>query len=120
MHKDFGRLPVSQRNLYDGSAIALILTYGAFRLRFNFPTAGFIDLLIVVLTALMFGFWEATACSIVAVAALDYFFAPPIYSFHVADPENWVALITFEVIVLIVSSLSNQLRNETRESLQHR
>ena len=97
-----------------------LVSYCAFRLHFNLPTAGFIDLLIVVLTALKFGFWEATGCSFVAVACLDYFFAPPIYSFHVADPENWVALVTFEVIALIVSRLSNQLRKEMQESLLHR
>jgi len=103
-----------------GSAVALLANYSAFRLHFNLPTAGFIDLLIVVLTALKFGFWEATGCSFAAVACLDYLFAPPIYSFHAADPENWVALVTFEIIALIVSRLSNQLQTETRESLLHR
>lgn len=103
-----------------GSIIALIASYCAFRFHFNFPTAGFIDLLIVVLTALRFGFWEATGCSFAALACLDYFFAPPIHSFHVDDPKNWVALVTFEVIALIVSRLSNQLRNESRNSILHR
>jgi len=103
-----------------GSSIALLASYGAFRLHFNLPTAGFIELLIVVSTALRFSFREATGCSFVAVACLDYFFAPPINSFHVADPENWVALIAFEIIALIVSRLSHQLRAGTRESLLHR
>jgi len=103
-----------------GSIVALFASYCAFRLHFNLPAAGFIDLLIVVLTTLKFGFWEATGCSFVAVACLDYFFAPPIRSFHVADTENWVALATFEIIALIVSRLSNQLQNETQESLLHR
>ncbi len=103
-----------------GSAVALLLSDTAFRFHFNFPTAGFLELLIVVLTALKFGFWEATGCSFIAVACLDYFFAPPIYSFHVADPKNWVALVTFEIIALIVSRLSNQLKNEIQESQLHR
>jgi two-component system, OmpR family, sensor histidine kinase KdpD len=98
----------------------LVASYCAFRSHFNLPTAGFIDLLIVVLTALKFGFWEATGSSFAAVACLAYFFAPPIYSFRVDDPENWVALAAFEIISLIVSRLSNQLRNETQESLLHR
>lgn len=88
-----------------GSSIALLASYGAFRLHFNLPTAGFIELLIVVSTALRFSFREATGCSFVAVACLDYFFAPPINSFHVSDPENWVALIAFEIIALIVTRL---------------
>ena len=103
-----------------GSAVALLASYSAFRLHSNFPTAGFIDLLIVVSTALKFGFWEATGCSFIALACLDYFFAPPIYSLHVDDPKNWVALITFEIIALIVSRLSNQLQNQMQESQLHR
>jgi len=103
-----------------GSAIALVSSYCAFRFHFNLSAAGFIDLLIVVLTALKFGFWEATGCSFFAVACLDYFFAPPIYSLRVADLKNWVALVTFEIIALIVSRLSHQLQNETAGSLLHR
>lgn len=103
-----------------GSAVVLLASYCAFRLHFNLPTAGFIDLLIIVLASQEFGFEAATSCSFVAVACLAYFFAPPIYSFRVTDPGNWVALIAFEVIALIVGRLSNELRNETRESLLHR
>ena len=103
-----------------GAAVALLTSYCAFRLHSNLPTAGFIDLLIVVLTALKFGFWEATGSSFFAVAYLDYFFAPPIYSLRVTAAENWVALVTFEIIALIVSRLSNQLQTETYESLLHR
>jgi two-component system, OmpR family, sensor histidine kinase KdpD len=103
-----------------GSALALFSSYCAFHFHFNLSAAGFINLLIVVLTALRFGFWEATGCSFFAVACLDYFFAPPIYSLRIADPKNWVALVTFEIIALIVSRLSNQLQNQTAESLLHR
>jgi two-component system, OmpR family, sensor histidine kinase KdpD len=103
-----------------GSTVALVGSYCAFRLGFNLATAGFIDLLVIVSTALKCGFWEATGCSLVAVACLDYFFAPPIYSFHVEDPENWVALVTFEVIALLVSRLSDKLRTETEKSLLQR
>ncbi len=98
--------------LGSSSAVVLLANYCAFRSHFNLPSAGFIDLLVVVLTALKFGFWEATGCSFAAVACLDYLFVPPIHSFRVYDPEDWVALVTFEIIALIVSRLSNQLRNE--------
>lgn len=98
----------------------VLTSYCAFRLHFNLPTAGFLDLLIIVCAAQGFGFVEASGCSLVAVTCLAYYFAPPIYSFRVADPENWVALVTFEVTALIVSRLSNQLRRETHESQLHR
>ena len=49
--------------LGSGSAVALLANYCAFRTHLNLPAAGFIDLLIVFLTGLKFGFWEATGCS---------------------------------------------------------
>jgi two-component system sensor histidine kinase KdpD len=72
-----------------------------------------------VLTALKCGFWEATVSSLVAVAFLDYFFAPPILGFHVADVENWVALASFEITALIISRLSSQLEAEIGEVQLH-
>jgi two-component system, OmpR family, sensor histidine kinase KdpD len=57
-------------------------------LHLNLSTAGSIDLLVVVLASLKFGLWEATGSSVVAIACLDYLFAPPIHSFHIADPQN--------------------------------
>src|ERR1035438_3361958 len=51
-----------------GPSAALLLCYCAFRLHFNLSTAGSIDLLVVVLTALRFGFWEATGSSLAGIA----------------------------------------------------
>jgi two-component system sensor histidine kinase KdpD len=108
------------RGVGAGSAITLFVSYCAFRLHFNLSTAGSIDLLIVVLVALKVGFWEATGSSLVALGCLAYFFAPPILSLRVADPENWVALASFELAALIVSRLSGQVQNQTREAVLER
>ena len=103
-----------------GPSAALLLCYCAFRLHFNLSTAGSIDLLVVVLTALRFGFWEATGSSLAGIACLDYFFAPPIHSFHVDDPQNWVALASFEFTALIVSRLSVQVKGHMRQAVLQR
>ncbi|HXX76723.1 MAG TPA: ATP-binding protein [Nitrospiraceae bacterium] len=103
-----------------GSAAALLVSFCGFRLHFNLSTAGFIDLLIVVLTALRFGFWAATGSSLAAIACLDYFFAPPILSFHIADPQNWVALGSFEITALIVCRLSAQVQSHMRQAVLQR
>jgi two-component system, OmpR family, sensor histidine kinase KdpD len=108
------------RGVGAGSAVTLFVSYCAFRLHFNLSTAGPIDLLIVVLIALRVGFWEATGSSVVAVGCLAYFFAPPILSLRVADPENWVALASFELTALIVSRLSDQVQNQTRQAVLER
>ena len=103
-----------------GPSLALLASYGAFRLHFNLSTAGFVELLIVVLIAVNFGFWEATCSSLAGIACLDYFFAPPIHSFHVDDPQNWVALASFEFTALIVSRLSVQVQSQMREAVLQR
>jgi two-component system sensor histidine kinase KdpD len=108
------------RGVGAGSAVTLFVSYCAFRLHFNLSTAGSIDLLIVVLIALRVGFWEATGSSVVAVGCLAYFFAPPILSLRVAEPENWVALASFELTALIVSRLSDQVQNQTRQAVLER
>jgi two-component system sensor histidine kinase KdpD len=56
------------------------------------------------------GFAEASVVSIVATLCLEYYFAPPIFSFRVDRPEDWTALATFEGISLMVSRLSHQAR----------
>jgi two-component system, OmpR family, sensor histidine kinase KdpD len=56
------------------------------------------------------GFAEASIVSVVATLSLEYYFAPPLFSFRVDRPENWTALATFEGISLMVSRLSDRAR----------
>lgn len=103
-----------------GSAAVLLAAYGGVRLHVNFSTTGFLDLLIVLLVAMTAGFWEATVASIVALICLNYFFVPPVYTLYVSDPQNWVALLTFESTALLVSRLSIERKNEARTAIQER
>ena len=103
-----------------GSAVVLLAAFVGVRLHVNFSTTGFVDLLVVVLVAMLSGFWEATVTSLVALTCLNYFFVPPVFSFYVADPQNWVALLTFESTALVVSRLSIQMENQARTAIQER
>jgi two-component system sensor histidine kinase KdpD len=103
-----------------GSAVVLLAAYLGVRLHVNFSTIGFLDLLVVVLVALLSGFWEATVTSLAALTCLNYFFIPPVYSLYVSDPQNWVALITFESTALLVSRLSIQMEKQARTAIQER
>ncbi len=103
-----------------GSAAVLAAAYVGLRLHVNFSTTGFLDLLIVVLVARMSGFWEATVSSLVALTCLNYFFVPPVYTLYVADPQNWIALLTFESTALLVSRLSFQMEGQARTAILER
>jgi two-component system sensor histidine kinase KdpD len=121
--RTFGRRKTTPRlvaGVVAAPAAALLFSYCAFRLHFNLATAGSLELLVVVLAALKSGLGAATGSSVVAIACLDYFFAPPIHSFHVADPQNWVALASFEFTALIVSRLSVQVQSQMRQAVLQR
>lgn len=100
-----------------GSAIVVLVSLCAYRLHFNLSAAASLDVLIVFFITVWFGFWQATATSFAAVACLAYFFAPPILSFYVADPHNWVALAIFELTALFVTQLSTQAQNQKRRAV---
>ena len=62
----------------------------------------------------------AVAASIVAVLAFNFFFLPPVFTFTIADPQNWVALFVFLAVSLVASSLSAAVRARAREAVSRR
>jgi two-component system sensor histidine kinase KdpD len=101
------------------AAVAL-LTFCAFRLNLNLSTSGSLYFLIVVMVALIWGFWEASVTSLIAVNCLNYFFVPPVLTWRVSDPQNWVALATFEITALTVSRLSARAQVQARAEARQR
>jgi two-component system, OmpR family, sensor histidine kinase KdpD len=99
-----------------GFWVIAILTFAGFVLHFNPAPMGFLFLLVVVCVAILCGFWQASLVSILAAACLDYFFYPPLFHFTMANPEDWVALGSFEVSALLVSRLSSRERLNSQEA----
>jgi two-component system sensor histidine kinase KdpD len=88
--------------------------------RVNPTTVGFTFLLAVLIIAAYWGLRYAILLAIVSAAAYNYFFLPPLYRFTVADPQNWVALVTFLATAIIASELSERARREALQSKQRR
>lgn len=80
--------------------------------RLNLAAAISVYLFVTLAIARKAGFAAASIVSIVATLSLEYYFAPPLFSFHVDRPENWMALATFEGVSLMVSRLSHQARQD--------
>jgi K+-sensing histidine kinase KdpD len=76
-------------------------------------------LLPVIIAATQWGIRPATLASIAGVAAADFFFFPPLYSFQIDDPQDVVDLLLFMVVALVSSNLAARLRRET-ETLRRR
>ena len=87
----------------------------AFRLHLNLSATGSLYFLIVVMVSAYVGFWEASVTSLVAVNCLNYFFVPPVLTWRVSDPQDWVALATFEITALTVSRLSTRVQGQGEE-----
>jgi two-component system, OmpR family, sensor histidine kinase KdpD len=94
-------------------------TWLSFRFGQSFAFTGFLYLVLVVLTALCGGFWQATGISFAAAACLNYFFVPPIFSFA-NSPANWVALGAFEFTALVISRLSLRAQMRAAEAIAER
>lgn len=96
------------------------LTWIAFRLHFNLSTATSLHLLLVLLIALRWGFWEASLTSVFSVLCLDYFFTQPLFELYISDAHDWVAMATFETVAILVSRLSNQTRRHAAGAEEQR
>ena len=103
------RKPISLAGLATGLAGvgAVTLTLSALAAA-NASTAGFFFLLVVLGVAATGGFLVAAVVSLVATLCFNFFFLPPVGTFMIADPENWVALFTFLLTALVASHLSNR------------
>ncbi|PYQ35801.1 MAG: hypothetical protein DMF55_06625 [Acidobacteria bacterium] len=99
------------------SALAVAGTTGAARLAaLNPSTTGLLFLLVVLFSATLGGLAAGIAASIAATVAFNYFFLPPIHTFHIADPENWATLTAFLVVSSVASRLVTLARSEAERA----
>ncbi len=86
----------------------------------NPTTAGFAYLLLVLVVASTWGFIEAAAAAIAATLAFNFYFLPPVRTFTIADPQNWIALFSFLATALIAGRLSAKAERRAREAVERR
>jgi K+-sensing histidine kinase KdpD len=97
------------------------ITWIAFSvLHVNALIVGFAYVLAVLVVAASWGLTESFVTSIAATLCLNYYFLPPVLSFTIADPQNWVALFAFMVTAITASKLSASVRNRAAEAQARR
>jgi two-component system sensor histidine kinase KdpD len=85
------------------------------------PTTVSLALLLVVLaTATTAPLWIAIVVSVAAMLTLNFFFLPPVGTFTIADPQNWIALVAFLVVAVSASHLSVVAQARAREAIATR
>jgi two-component system, OmpR family, sensor histidine kinase KdpD len=91
------------------SAVALAAGF-ALKRYFGITNVGLVFLFAILASAMRFGLWPALLASVVIVAAFNFLFIPPLYTFTIADPDHVVVLITFAIVALITSNLTARMR----------
>src|SRR6478736_1497071 len=86
----------------------------------NAATVSTTFLLIVLVVATTSRLRVAVATSVIAVLSFNFFFLPPVGTFTIADPQNWIALFAFLTVSLVASRLSAGVRSRTLEALARR
>ena len=86
----------------------------------NPTTVALAFLLIVVLVATAWGPRPAVLASLLAVICFNFFFLPPVHTFSVSEPENWIALGAFLVTAFTVGQLSARAKQRAEEATSAR
>src|SRR5712692_43586 len=108
-----------------GAAVSLAAVAGiifAYRhvLHVNQTTVALSFLLAILAVSAVWGMAVSVFMSLAAVMAFNYFFLPPVGTFTVTDPQNWVALLAFLLTSITGSQLSSRIRKEADEAHQRR
>jgi two-component system, OmpR family, sensor histidine kinase KdpD len=109
---------ISRKLSVPAAAAAVVFITLVFRMFaiFNATTVGLAYLIAILLIAAWWGIAESVVASVAATICFNYFFLPPVGTWAIADPENWVALFAFLFASLIASELSNRARRRTAEA----
>jgi len=78
------------------------------------PNLSMVFLPAVLASAWWFGVRAAIAAAALSFLADDFFFIPPLYQFSVAEPQEFLSLIVFLVVALIVGGLAGRARDHER------
>jgi two-component system sensor histidine kinase KdpD len=100
------------------AALVAAVTGAIYLLKPHVPvlSLGVLYIFAVLPVAVVWGLAYAVPVSIASMAAFNFLFLPPLYTFTLADSRNWFALAVFLVTAVVVSELAARSRRRARES----
>jgi len=102
------------------AVVAGIIGFYRHVLHVNQTTVALSFLLAILAVSAVWGMAVSVFMSVVAMLSFNYFFLPPVGTFTVTDPQNWVALLAFLLTSITGSQLSSRIRKEADEAHQRR
>ena len=102
---------------------AVFILVALYRIWFESSNAATISLsflLVILVVATRGRLWVAVVTAVIATGALNFFFFPPVGTFTIAAPHNWMALLVFLIVAIVASNLSSAARARAREAIARR
>jgi two-component system sensor histidine kinase KdpD len=94
------------------AALLVVLVYRRI-LHVNQTTVALTFLVMVQIAAFRWGLVSSVSLALGCTLLYNFFFLPPIGSFTIADPQNWIALFSFLASAIFISKLSENERRQT-------
>jgi len=85
-------------------------------LHVNPTTVALTLLLLVLFLAARWGLRYAVATSVAATLGYNFYFLPPIGTFTIGDPQNWLGIFVFLTVAVVGSRLSERAREEAADA----
>lgn len=86
--------------------------------RFDLSNLTMVYLVGVVVSAIAFGRGPAIFASMLSVAAFNFVFVPPRFTFHVADPQFLVTFAVLLLVAVVIATLTARLREQLDHARQ--
>ncbi|HVN37970.1 MAG TPA: PAS domain S-box protein [Myxococcota bacterium] len=109
-------LPRAIGSFWLGLCALALVTLLCFQLGFDATATAFVYLVVIVALSLVGSFIPLAALSVLGVASLSYFFAPPRFSFMVGNRQDVVVLGAFLIAALVTTRLVNRSTRAARLS----
>jgi two-component system sensor histidine kinase KdpD len=99
--------------LFVATILLASITFGYNKLlHVNQTTVALSFLLAILAVSAVWGMVVSVYMSVTAMLLFNYYFLPPVGTFTIADPQNWVALFAFLFTSIVGSQLSARIRKE--------
>ena len=119
-HKRRRRLQAVAAQFLLGITGLALITFVCFHLDFGVARTGFAFVIVIALVSLLGSSTSASVVlSFLAVACLNYFFAPPLFEFRIDAQDDIERIAVFLTTSLVVSALTSKLKRSENELRQN-
>ena len=77
------------------------------------PDLSMLFLTAVLISAVSFGVWPAIAAALLSFLSYNFFFIPPVFTFTVAEPHEWISLVMFLMVAVLTGGLAGRVREQS-------